>query len=343
MQNIEDFSLHVFITHYVPNESNIFHKIIDFLLPRMSFLYLRSWARLVKHGTRGHQPWKRDVMTEPRKRASEFREQNLAQVIRQIEMISCKESHVHIYSNKQISYEPASKRLSIKLHVFNTWNRINSRHNSPWLENDGSPWNLLWMHKKDLLELQAKKSETSRLIVVLENDTPLTEVNLRDWLINREQLKPLGLLPSFIRIEYSESKNAWICIDIHDKWGLDSRNCAILRVENRQYIQIPQLYSGVIVLDDELLAEYAGSDAISLERSKKLVWWDMGARSSAGLQFVNVPEGFKDRFVIEIDPLSRSLSVTSTIHHLPNLYVSVPEVSSNMPSLSELSDLVLDK
>lgn len=342
MQNIEDLSLHVFITHYVPDEPNFYQKISDFFVPRISVAYLRSWVRLLKHGTRGNQPWKRDVMTKPRKRASVFREENLAQVIRQIEMISCKEINVHIYSNRQISYAPVSKRLRIQSHVYDSWTRMNSQNNSPWLESDSSPWNLVWMHKKDLIQLQKDKSDMSRLIVVLENDTPLTEENLRSWLANRERLKPLGLLPSFIRIEYSNSRKTWICIDIHDKKGLELRDCTTLRAGDRHFIQIPQLYSGVVVLDEELLAEYVGSDAISLERSKKLVWWDMGARSSAGLQFINVPDGFKDRYVLEIDSSRSSLSVTSTIHHLPNLYVSVPEVSFNMPSLSELSDLVLE-
>lgn len=340
MHRLESMSLHVFISHFVHDEPRFFQRVSDFLVPRVSVAYLRSWARLLKHGTRGNQPWKRDVMTKPRNRASDLRDEHLAQVIRQLEMITSKETLLYIYTNKEFVFEPASNRIKIQVKVFDKWRRMNSMNNSPWEESEDTPWNLVWMHKKDLIDLEAESSDSSRLFIVLENDTSVTEENLRAWLANRERLKPIGLLPSFMRIEYSKTRGMWICIDIHDKRSLDPKKCNRLERESCLYTQIPGLYSGIIVLDEELLSEYVNSDAVSLSGSKKLIWWDMGARSSAGLQFVNVPNGFADRHVLELDKSSHSISVSSTIHHLPNLYVSVPEVSSAMPSLSELSELL---
>lgn len=338
MPNIEDLSLHVFITHYVPDESNFYQKISDFLVPRMSFAYLRSWARLLKHGTRGNQPWKRDVMTKPRKRANVFAEENLAQVCRQLELFPCKEIIINLYSNKEFSFAVSGTRTKIKLNVFYDLRRMNSLNNSPWIESDeSSPWSLLWKHKEDLKKLNAENSQNDRIFIVLENDTLFTESNLRNWLTNRSALRELNLIPSFVKVEFSKQNMDWRCVNIFDKYTLSKSNCRTLVVEQRRYLQVSGLYTGIIVLDDELLREYVESDAFSKSKSRNLIWWDLGARASMGLQFWNVPKGFQDRYVYEIDFDNFSLKPSSIVHHLPNLYVGVHEVSSKMPSLSDLT------
>jgi hypothetical protein len=75
--NLEEIDLHVFITHFEPPTPTFVSYIRDFLRPRFSSEYLRSWARLVKHGTRGNQPWKKDVMTTVRRELDVLRLQFL--------------------------------------------------------------------------------------------------------------------------------------------------------------------------------------------------------------------------------------------------------------------------
>ncbi len=343
MESIQDYELKVFITHHVSDVDDWIKRCIDFVAVRFRPGYLRSWARLFKHGTRGHKFWRKDIMTDARRAANVFRDAYLAQVIRQIELIPARGITFYIYSNMDIAAPIVSPSSQVILRVVPDLKRPNSRNNSPWEEKDArSPWRLLWQHKADLIELSHDPKHRNNLFVVIENDTLISEGNLVDWLRNRKLLKKYNLLPSFLRIEFKKATSEWKCIDIHNKEGLN--NIKVLEAEgtDSKFVQIPSLYSGTIILDWELLKEYVASDAISIEKSKRLIWWDLGARSSAGLQFWRIPEGFHDRYVIEICPKTNSVRTSSTIHHLPNLYVSVPKVQIGMPNLSELREMIID-
>jgi len=175
-----------------------------------------------------------------------------------------------------------------------------------------------------------------RIFLVLENDVLFTQQNLNYWLKNRETLRHSRLVPSFLRIEYSQNLGDWICIDIH---GMNSLKERILRkIADNLVLQIPSLYSGLIVLDDELLVEYVESKAIDKLQSKELIWWDLGARASMGIQFVNIPQYFSDRHVIPLyQPLNLEVPKEALVHHLPNLYSSVPELANRYPTLDRVN------
>lgn len=335
----QDYEIHVFITNFIPEDVSPKDQVYDFIRPRMSYSYLRSWARLLKHGTRGHQPWKRDIMTIPRKRANSLRNSYLAQVIRALEMISCKSLSINVYSNKEQSIATSRNSTRISWTVRNSFKRMNSFNNSPWEESDpDSPWNLVWENRATLRKLHDTELPEKTLILILENDVLFSAENLVYWLDERENLRKSGLLPGFIRVEYSDLRNAWLCIDIHDRKSLNTPDFINRHeISRSRYVQISNLYNGLIILDKELLGEFVKSIAFDKKLSKNMIWWDMGARASSGLQFVNTPQGFSDRYLIALEKPVSEIHAGAMVHHLPNLYSAVHEVSANMPSVQELN------
>ena len=103
---------------------------------------------------------------------------------------------------------------------------------------------------------------------------------------------------------------------------------------------IPDYSSGIAIFDFDLLKEYANSPAIDCESSRGLTWWDNGARAALGLQFVNIPKGFMDRHVHVLAKDGKSLHAGAWVHHLPNLYCSVQELTEKLPSVSEFNELI---
>jgi hypothetical protein len=340
----EENELHVYITHFIPPRLRWYSFFVDFIVSRLSVQYLRSWARLLKYGTRGFQPWKRDIMTKPRRERSASRDVFLKQVIQSLENLRVESLVINIFTNTKFSVSTSESRTLIKLHTFPRYNRMNSINNSPWVEEYiKSPWNLLWEHKQLLKDSLREEFAKPRLHLVLENDVLFTQDNLDYWLKHRANLRKIGLVPSFVRLEYCENKEEYLCIDLHDvKLGTSDKQPNWIRfIEEKQvYLQIPTLYSGMSLFDGELLAEYVNSKAIDKATSKELVWWDLGARASMGVQFLNVPKAFLDRHALALDETSLQVLPSACVHHLPNLYVSVCELTDRFPSVSDLADIV---
>lgn len=338
MLTSKDYDLHVFITHFIPPKKNLIRVIGDYVKPRLSRDYLRSWARLLKHGTRGNQPWKRDIMTLPREKREQFREEYLATAIRSIESLDVKSKTIHVYTNEKWSYSSMDDSTSVIVHEYPRYSKMNRIHNSPWKEMDAdSPWGLLWEHKKTLKELASRKISSHDLYLILENDILFNQSNLDYWIENRENLRKSGLIPTFLAVEYSLKRSQWVAINLHNKRSSENIELFTFKIQNNQYFQLPELYSALFLLDHELLLEYCSSKAAGKETSRELIWWDLGARSNMGLQFVNYPATFKNRYSLGIDSRSTRVVGSALVHHLPNLYCSVPELDETLPSLEEIS------
>ena len=182
----KEFDLHVFITHFVPPKVTLLNTLADIITPRFSVEYLRSWARLLKHGTRGFQPWKKDLLTNPRKKAQNERESKLAEVIRALELIQALSVNINIYTNSDLKISGTSKNSNIRIIRNTNFNKMNTQNNSPWTDDfENSPWNLLWEHKRELRLLAQQESRRKRIFLVLENDVLFTQQNLDYWQIGR--------------------------------------------------------------------------------------------------------------------------------------------------------------
>ena len=337
---LKDYELQVFITHFIPPRISKTQHLTDFIRPRLTLEYLRSWARLIKHGTRGHQPWKRDIMTKPRAKRAEFREEYLAQVISGLEQIDLKKLVIHIFSNQDFSYSPLNTKTQVRMHKFENYNSMSSLNNSPWVVKDKkNPWLLAW-ENRPLLRSFAESGSTDAkqiLYLIMENDTRITKENLQYWLEYREKLKPLSLIPSFLLVEFTRVSRKWVLTSLHDKKKIKIEDWKRFKFRDLSCLCIPGLFCNVFILDQELLTEYVSSSAIDFEKSRELTWWDSGARAAMGLQFINIPTGFTDRHVFGFNRDGMGFHSGAMVHHLPNLYASVAELAANFPDIEEAS------
>ena len=85
------YELNCYITHFSPPQINGRKEWLrSFILLRLNLSYIRSWLRLFKHGTRGYQPWKKDVMTDIRNSDNKNRFNYLSQVLHELNNINLK-------------------------------------------------------------------------------------------------------------------------------------------------------------------------------------------------------------------------------------------------------------
>ncbi len=77
-----------------------------------------------------------------------------------------------------------------------------------------SPWDLTWRHKAIISDefLGGKRGGFTHFIY-LEDDIRLTFTNLCYWLKFRNLLRPAGLLPAFVRMEYRAAVGGYTASD----------------------------------------------------------------------------------------------------------------------------------
>ena len=337
------FKLIVVLTHFVPPKPTKFSIIVDFIRPRLTSEYLRSFFRLLVYGKRGYSPWKKDVMTEIRRNVQADRRNHLIQVLQSVLELDVREVAVYIHTNSSIEADFLKLALrDSRIHycVFPQYSKMNYFHNSPWVEdNPRSPWLLTWEHKKTLTKFSTQEDDLS-LFLYLENDSLFTQENLDYWLESLPILSKQGFIPSFLRVEFDESTGQWFPIDNlqTQPYPVDKVN---LRNGDREYIQLPNTYAGCYLLNFQLLREYIASDSFDLVKSKSRTWWDIGARATAGLQFEDIPEGASSRYLVLRH--ANGIAPESWVHHLPNMYIKQLGAKDKLPAhdflLSELSKI----
>ncbi len=324
MPNLEEIDLHVFITHFVPPRPTYVSYFRDFFKPRFSTEYLRSWARLLKHRTRGNQPWKKDVMTSVRREMDDFRFQFLNNQVLALTQIGVRNLRIHLHTNSSIASEKLHEiwqHIELEIHVHPEYNSMNVLNNSPWKTNKGkSPWLLAWEHKKSM-QYAVAKSSSSSVFLCLENDSLFTESNLRYFLEYKDDLARLGLLPSFLQTEFSNSLDQFVAVGVFENEELSLQDLSQVKLKNQVFVQLPNPYSGLIILDQVQAKRYVESAAFTESESRSLTWWDIGARAAMGPQFVDVPEGFTSRNVVPVTKNGKGVLECAWVPHQPNIYV----------------------
>lgn len=262
------------------------------------------------------------MMTKIRRREERYRLQYLAFVVHSVRQIKTAHHEVKIFTN---SYNEASKILNWKIPnlevlVYPQYNRMNSLNNSPWkIDDPENPWHLTWEHKR-YLEMDVKKNSPESIYLYLENDSLFTQSNLDYWLEHRPPLKELGLEPSFLRTEWSFKSETLVPIGIFGQDFLELSKLPVRNTEMDAFIQLPNPYSGLYVFDDDLAREHLESPAFTEVASREITWWDIGARSTMGNQFLNPPAGFSSRNVLQLNSEKTGIDERAWVPHLPNIY-----------------------
>jgi hypothetical protein len=335
MESMSDnYSFKVYITHFTPPKTTFLNKVKDFILPRCNTAYLRSWARLLKHRTRGHQPWKKDVMTQVRANDYPNRYKYLSKVLDELASLKVNQLVINIFSNSnevELELAKIGNYSKVKFHYFTKYNKMNVFNNSPWVYDDErSPWLLTWEHKS-VLKRDLIDSDKNTLFLYIENDMKFTQVNLDYWLKAKSQLAGTSLIPSFVRIEESVNSSQWVAIDHFGGRPSTYKNLPKYSTADEVYVQLDNPYCACYLLDKELATEFVNSKAFDEKTSRELTWWDIGARAAMGLGFVNPPTGFKSRHVVPVKKADNYYQIKeeAKLHHLPNIYSQVVASSNN--------------
>lgn len=327
----ETFNLNVYITHFTPPKTTFLNKVKNFIFPRCNTAYLRSWARLLKHRTRGHQPWKKDVMTQFRANDYPNRYKYLSKVLDELASLKVNQLVINIFSNSnevELELAKIGHYSKVKFHYFTKYNKMNVFNNSPWVYDDErSPWLLTWEHKS-VLKRDLIDSDKNTLFLYIENDMKFTQANLGYWLKAKSKLVGTSLIPSFVRVEESVNSSQWVAIDHFGGRPSTYKNLPKYSTADEVYVQLDNPYCACYLLDKELATEFVNSKAFDEKASRELTWWDIGARAAMGLGFVNPPIGFKSRHVVPVKKAGSYYKIQddAKLHHLPNLYCQVDDI-----------------
>lgn len=177
----------------------------------------------------------------------------------------------------------------------------------------GHPLLLTWAHFpvfKGLL-----KDESFTHFMYLEDDTLITRENMNYWIEGRELLRPYGLIPSFMRVEKKANGDRWYSSDCPHSFYI----YALPRIEvskNFGFVNFPELYQGMYLLDRELMIEHLSGSTYSPNSGV----WGIQEKAAQGLTFANVPKGYTTRNLIPYKIDSLQIDGRCLIHHVPNNY-----------------------
>ena len=185
------------------------------------------------------------------------------------------------------------------------------------------PFNLTWSHRA-IVAREFVKNNGGRYthFIYLEDDIRLTFINFCYFVEYRETLRDVGLLPSFLRVEYSSAFNGFVSSD--NKAPVDMSHQSQLDAGETVMMNIPNPYIACYILDIALAAEFVRSPSFRRGKSRNVTEWDVRERAAMGLCFENVPDSFKSRYVVPISKLTGTALSCTWISHLPNNYADDP-------------------
>ena len=183
------------------------------------------------------------------------------------------------------------------------------------------PLLLPWAHKPLIVQRFLREPDYTHYIY-LEDDIQFSFANLCYFLKYRQSLRRVGLLPSFVRVEYNFSDDELYSSDQTGFIPIDNR--AAVRRDGLLFMNIGNPYNAAFVLDRELAEEYAATRSFRLETSETVHQWGPRERAARGLCFENVPAGFNSRFVVPVSPFDLMVPAYAYLYHTANNYANDP-------------------
>ena len=189
--------------------------------------------------------------------------------------------------------------------------------------NLSNPQHLTWCHK-EIIAREFAHGGTRRYthFIYLEDDIRLSFVNFCYFIEYREVLLGLGLLPAFVRMEFSASLGGMVASDAF--WPVYVPVQSHVLLEEFVFVNMPNPYNPCFILDAALAEEYVHSPAFDREGSLAVCRWGVQERAAMGLCLENVPAPFQSRYVVPVSRLGRSVPIFARISHLPNNYANDP-------------------
>lgn len=201
--------------------------------------------------------------------------------------------------------------------------------------NLGHPHDLAWCHKA-IIANDFVDNNNGRFthFIYLEDDIRLTNANFVYFLEGREILRDVGLLPAFVRTEYSTAKSTFVASDAF--WPVYVPVQSHLEIAGAQWINLPNPYNPCFILDADLAVEYVQSRSFHQNGSLSVCGWGIRERAAMGLCLENVPPMFQSRYVVPVKVPAGYVPAGCLISHLPNNYAEDPRSPLGKVRLDEL-------
>jgi hypothetical protein len=197
------------------------------------------------------------------------------------------------------------------------------------------PHHLTWCHK-ELIANEIVKGNQHRYshFIYLEDDILLNFANFRYFVEFREILRPFGLLPAFLRTEYSANLGTLVASDAF--WPVYVPVQSHICLNDTVLVNMPNPYNPCFILDLELAEEYVRSRSFDREASQAVCRWGVRERAALGLCLENVPPPFQTRYLVPVSRRTGKLPEFAQISHLPNNYANDPRSPLGKVRLDEL-------
>jgi hypothetical protein len=180
----------------------------------------------------------------------------------------------------------------------------------------GHPYFLTWGYQHIFKDYFFSDLHFSHFMY-LEDDILVTAKNIDYWLRGRNYLKNTGLYPSFVRFEVNDFNGEKYATDITK--NLSIRKMPFVKIScNYGFINSPQPYQGMFLMDREMMGEYLNSLACTPDFGE----WGIREKATQGLTYVEIPKGFFSRNLIGCNFKKREVDPGTLVHHLPNNYTN---------------------
>ena len=200
------------------------------------------------------------------------------------------------------------------------------------------PHDLAWAHKPLISGRFLAAGSGYTHFIYLEDDTRFGYANFCYFAAFRPKLAPSGLVPSFVRTEFSLRDGRLYSTDFLAPFTPDGGPC--VAVDNYRFCAVDFPYCGLFVLDRELAAEHLASAAFRPESSISLApEWPIRERAAMGLCWTAPPPGFRARYVVPVERNSGVVPGCCWVAHLPNNYANDPTTPYGKIPMSELASV----
>ncbi len=191
---------------------------------------------------------------------------------------------------------------------------------------------LTWCHKP-IISDEFIGSKYSHFIY-LEDDMEFKLDNFCYFIQYRERFRMLGLLPSFLRVEYHSGFNDFTNTDNCGPVTIMER--PNIELDDLYFVELPNPYTACFVLDQELAAEYIQTPSFDYMRSFLSSQWNIRERAAMGLCFEHIPKGFTSRYVVAVSKKIKAAPRYTWVAHLPNTYANKPNCAYGKQRMSTL-------
>ena len=186
------------------------------------------------------------------------------------------------------------------------------------------PFDLTWCHKAIITSEFVEKTDGGHThFLYIEDDIRLSFANFCYFAEFRERLRPTGLLPAFVRTEFSAAQGGLVASDAFSPVYVPVQS--YISFDDLITANMPNPYNPCFILDRELAAEYVRTRSFDRAASVGVSPWGVRERAAMGLCFENVPKPFHSRYVVPVSMLNDTVPVFARIAHIPNNYANDPK------------------